>query len=179
MSEYVSAVEAARLSGLSERTIRRWVKRGKLRAVRDGHAVRVPLSEVMDLCGRRSCQPADSGQVGHVDSGHSGASHDGGQATSHDNGQDSLLTLVRELKTELVQTAAAAAMWQARAEMLGHRLRALEAPREAPVGGPQSRQDARETASASGVASGTTPTPVPAGSWRGRWRQWWAGVAGT
>ena len=179
MTDYVSAVEAARLSGLSERTIRRWVKRGKLRAVRDGHAVRVPLSEVMNLCGQGSCHPADSGQVGHVDSGHSGPSHDGEQATGHDNSQDSLLTLVRELKTELVQTAAAASMWQARAEMLGHRLRALEAPQETPTDGPQSRQDAREMAPSSGVASSTAPAPSRAGSWWERWRRWWAALART
>lgn len=169
MSEYVSAVEAARVSGLSERTVRRWVKRGKLRAVRDGHAVRVPLSEVLALCSRPSCRPADTGQVGHVDNGQARLRHDGEQATSQDNSQDSLLALVRDLQAELLRRSEAAAMWQARAEMLGHQLRALEAPRPH-----QTATDARETAEAPDPPS--EPSEPPSALW---WRRWWAAVAGT
>jgi len=184
MSEYVSAVEAARVSGLSERTVRRWVKRGKLRAVRDGHAVRVPLSEVLALCSRPSCRPADTGQVGHVDNGQARLRHDGEQATSQDNSQDSLLALVRDLQAELLRRSEAAAMWQARAEMLGHQLRALEAPtarHQTPTASILTAEGSDPPLEPSEPPSVLSPVPQPippepnGGSpW---WRRWWAALS--
>jgi outer membrane biosynthesis protein TonB len=64
----------------------------------------------------------------------------------------------RELQDKLVQQAATTAMWQARAEMLGHRLRALEAPREAPANAPESHEDANLTAQ---VPEPTREPPEP------------------
>jgi excisionase family DNA binding protein len=49
MSDVVSANEAAHRFGLSEKTVRRWIKSGRLKADKSGRAYRVMLSEVAGL----------------------------------------------------------------------------------------------------------------------------------
>jgi hypothetical protein len=73
-----------------------------------------------------------------------------------------LVSLVRDTQAELVRTAAAAAMWQARAEHLGAQVeqlqRALPAPTltEEPLGGPS-------------ATSVSEPTREPSKNGLGRW----------
>jgi len=52
MSATVSANEAAQRFGLSEKTVRRWIAAGKLKADKGGRAYRVSLSEVAALIGQ-------------------------------------------------------------------------------------------------------------------------------
>ena len=47
----MSANEAAHHFGLSEKTVRRWIKSGRLKADKSGRAYRVTLSEVAALIG--------------------------------------------------------------------------------------------------------------------------------
>ena len=49
---YVSAAEAARLTGVSERTVRRWAASGQVRSVKRGHGYRVALPEVAAMVGQ-------------------------------------------------------------------------------------------------------------------------------
>jgi excisionase family DNA binding protein len=61
MSAIVSANEAARHFGLSDKTVRRWITSGKLKADKRGRAFRVVLAEVGALVGH---DPAhDGGQT--------------------------------------------------------------------------------------------------------------------
>ena len=61
MSAQVSAAEAARVCGLSEKTVRRWIKAGKLRADRQAGTYSVDLDEVSALAGRVPAHSADRG----------------------------------------------------------------------------------------------------------------------
>src|SRR5215207_8845737 len=74
MSAIVSANEAAHHFGLSEKTVRRWIKAARLKADKSGRAYRVALSEVGALIG-----PDTAHDSGHrTDSGHRfGPSHNG------------------------------------------------------------------------------------------------------
>src|SRR5215212_6936280 len=59
MSTHVSAAEAARMYRLSDKTVRRWIKAGKLRAdIRDG-AYLVAPDDVSALVGRGSARTLD------------------------------------------------------------------------------------------------------------------------
>jgi excisionase family DNA binding protein len=132
MSDLLSAHAAAARRGVSERTVRRWIKAGRLAADRSGGAYRVSLEAVAALAGQRPGQC--DGQV--ADDGRPADSAAAASATTLE-----LVRLVDRLQAELVATTAAAAMWQTRAEVLGQRLLALEAPRETvPVPG-QSEPD--------------------------------------
>ena len=120
MSDWVSVTEAAVMAGVSERTVRRWIKRGRLTSARRGQALLVPVDSVAALGGRSDGPVAD-------------------MADRSDNGSVTeaaeLAALVRELKAVLTQTTAVAAMWQERAltlfMQLEHAQRALQAPQNA------------------------------------------------
>ena len=55
-SAHVSAAEAARLYGLSEKTVRRWIRAGRLRADKRDGTYSVALDDVSALAGRVSAQ---------------------------------------------------------------------------------------------------------------------------
>jgi excisionase family DNA binding protein len=57
----VDVREAARLISLSRFTVRRYIKRGLLRAVRVGRRVLVPIGELERLVGSSGQQPRVSG----------------------------------------------------------------------------------------------------------------------
>jgi hypothetical protein len=61
MPTHVSAAEAARMYGLSEKTVRRWIKSGQLRADKSAGAYSVALEDVSAMAGRRSASGTDSG----------------------------------------------------------------------------------------------------------------------
>jgi hypothetical protein len=56
---YVSAAEAARQAGVSERTVRCWATSGRVRSIKRGHGYRAARAVVAPLAGRLG------GRVGH------------------------------------------------------------------------------------------------------------------
>jgi len=142
MSGVVSANEAARRFGLSEKTVRRWIAAGKLTADKRGRAYRVSLSEVAALNGQPKADnpgpSANGGQTADIRSAPPTA-----DSTSAMSGIPELVQLVARLhdevsrsKSEVAEYAATAAMWQARARMLEERVLALEAPKPDPEPAP-------------------------------------------
>ena len=184
MSAPVSAHQAAARFGVNEKTVRRWIAAGKLRADKRDGVYQVSLEEVAALCGQRrgvgGPEAAVGGQAAAPDTGPSGSCPDPVADTPRpDAAAAHLADLVRELNAELVRKAEAAAMWQARADVLGSQvgylqtqleqaraeLRALQAPQDAP----ETHTDARQPAQAPGPTRGAS---VP---W---WRRWLATLAG-
>ena len=55
--EYVSAVQAATLTGLSEKTIRRKIKRGELKATKQGTSYQIRVKDLDKLTGQRPPTP--------------------------------------------------------------------------------------------------------------------------
>lgn len=51
--QYISAIEAAMLTGQSERTIRRWIERGKLNAKKYGTSYAIDVEELEQLTEKR------------------------------------------------------------------------------------------------------------------------------
>ncbi|MDP8944177.1 MAG: helix-turn-helix domain-containing protein [Actinomycetota bacterium] len=156
MSDVVSANEAAQRFGLSEKTVRRWIAAGKLKADKSGRAYRVSLSEVAAINGHQNTDNGgpspDSGQTADTRSAPATA-----DSTSAMSGIAELVALIERLHGEVRQYAETAATWQTRAELLAHQLAAaedrikmLEAPKPEPVPEP------------------IPPTPSAAPWWR-RW----------
>ena len=179
MGAYLSAREAADYCGVSEKTIRNWLQLGRLSADKSARAFRIPQAQLDALRqdGPRSPRGADRQPAGSAEDVRAEGPH---VLTTAE-----VLALVREAQAETIAKAEAAAMWQARAEMLGHQLRALETPRPH-----QTATDARETAEgpdSPSEPSEPTPAPSPApmpilpqpngGSpW---WRRAWTALVGT
>lgn len=145
MAAHLSARAAAARCGVSERTLRRWIADGRLPAAKVDGAFRIAAAD-LEMRDGQAPQHAAANAEG-------GAPH---AATPQQEAQH-LADLVRELQRELVQTTAAAAMWQERARGLEQQL-ALPAP-AAPNGAesPQGPPAPAET---------TTASPRP---W---WRFW-------
>jgi excisionase family DNA binding protein len=177
MSDVVSANEAARRFGLSEKTVRRWIAAGKLEADKRGRAYRVSLSEVAALNGQpgaHNCGPsADSGQTADNHSAPPTA-----DSLSAMSGGAELVALVARLHDEVKHYAEAATLWQARAHMLEDRIRALEAPRTHTAGqqAAQTPEPDPEPPEPPRRPEPSTPAPIPPDE-DGRqpwWRRWWA-----
>jgi excisionase family DNA binding protein len=176
MSEVVSANEAARRFGLSEKTVRRWIASGKLKADKRGRAYRVALSEVAALSGHDTAhdrgQTPDSGQTVDNDSAPPTA-----DSTSAMSAIPELVALVARLHDEVRRYAEAAAVWQARALFLEDRVKALQAPQSH-----QTHEDAIPAAQRPdpprGPSEPASPAPIeptPNGSGRAPWwRRWTA-----
>ncbi len=58
MSAHVSAAEAARMYGLSDKTVRRWIRSGRLRADKRDGAYSVALADVSALAAGMSAHPS-------------------------------------------------------------------------------------------------------------------------
>src|SRR4051794_14823006 len=119
----MSAAEAARACGMSERTIRRWVAAGRLTADESGPTMRVAARDLQPWLDGLSGQ-APTGQAGPdvrqaVGNGHSTLGPDTDTARPD---LTVLVTLVANLQHELVAKAEAAAMWQERARVLQEQL---------------------------------------------------------
>jgi excisionase family DNA binding protein len=148
---YLSARQAAEYCGVSEKTIRNWLAAGRLSAEKSADGFRITA---VDLAPFRRGSP----QAPH----HAEPSAEEVRAESR--GADAAtvnllpaladaLQLVRELQTDLVAKAEAAAMWQARADMLAAQLAALQQP----------------ALEAGTVTQSEAASPPP---WWRRWR-WW------
>jgi hypothetical protein len=151
----VSVREAAERPHTSDRNARRWIAEGKLTATRavDGWVI-----AESDLDDRLTDRPSP-------DNGHSESVRPG---VDHWAVRPSEARLLASIRAELVRTAAAAVMWQARAEHLQDQLeRALPMPSESHQEAPTANGTVQVTTeSQNGVDSG-----VPA---RACWRFWGA-----
>ena len=176
---YLSAATAARLTGVSERTVRRWAAAGRVRSIRRGHGYLVWFPEVAAIAGHAdpAVQAPDAAMSDRPATAELSAS------AAIEAGH--LAALVRDLQAELLRRSEAAAMWQARAEMLGHQLRALEAPtarHQTPTASILTAEGSDPPLEPSEPPSVLSPVPQPippepnGGSpW---WRRWWAALAG-
>lgn len=183
----LSLREAADFAGVNERTLRRWITRGRLHAVKLGGQYRITAAELTqavnasDEAARTpdTATPADrpdSGQpADRVDMpGRPGT----GQPTA-DIGQGPdidlapLAELVREQTRQIAELSAAAAMWQTRALHLEEQLKQLTATTgtadEAPAGPERAEPADQDT-------EDQAPAPTPeTGIW-GRLRRWFTGT---
>ena len=160
---FLSAAEAARACGVAEHTIRRWVTAGYLAADTSGPILRVRSAAL------RPWLASTGGMDGQARLGPAGPSlGQGGRNRPSTTATDTetvrpdmtaLVDLVRELKADVIAKAEAAAMWQARADMLEAELARL---RDTPALGPGQAGGGAEDASAPGA-----PRP-----WWRRWC-WW------
>jgi excisionase family DNA binding protein len=150
-SAYLSARDAAARCGVSERTVRRWIVKGRLPADRDGREFRITPEALAPFIGHA----ADNGQGAAAESDMAAAPQQQGAALSADVAAG-LLHLVDRLQRENLELAGRVGYYQAETEQLRTRLAALEAPR-----GEQETDD-----SVSGVSAPAPPQdPAP--------RRWW------
>jgi excisionase family DNA binding protein len=144
MSAIVSANEAAHHFGLSEKTVRRWIKSCRLKADKSGRAYRVTLSEVAALIGPNTAHDggpsADTVQTADTTSAPSTTN-----SRSAMFGIPELVALVDRLQVENLQLAEASAVWQEWARVLEEWL-ALAAPAESPVAAQEPPQPVEPTA---------------------------------
>ena len=166
----LSIREAATRADVTEKTVRRWIKGGRLHALKLGGQYRITLADLD--------RARDTPSEGHV---HPAGTHDGdsghtsprvdmseGLDTGQGEGRHAsdpvdlapLTTLIDDLTRRNADLSAAAAFWQVRAAHLEQRLLAIEA-------GTPSPETASETAE-SPERDGSTPTGIQA--W---WRRLW------
>jgi excisionase family DNA binding protein len=120
MESHLSAREAAEFCGVSEKTIRNWIVAGRLSAEKVNGTFQIAREQLEPLR-RPSAQSARTthnaewaAEVVHQDDCGEAATR--GAAPSVPASE--LMTLLREAQAEAITKAEAAAMWQARAEML-------------------------------------------------------------
>ena len=132
MSTRLSAHAAAARLGVSDRTVRRWIASGRLRADKAAGEFQIPLEELDSLTGQDAAAAAAPGR--EQDNAAAPATEDSrlGAAPAAAPAVDlsGLIALIERQQTQLLERTEAAAMWQARAQILDERVRALEAPRE-------------------------------------------------
>jgi len=126
LSDVLTVPDAAKVAGVSERTMRRWATNGQVRTVGRGHRRRVVADSLSE-------PPATNGRRGHE--GRSpdvtvSATTATGTVMAAEAGH--LADLVRELTARVSDLSATAGMWQARARVLEERVLALEAPKTEP-----------------------------------------------
>jgi excisionase family DNA binding protein len=164
MGEHISAVEASRRTGISEKTIRRLVQSGKLKADKRGRAFRIPVSELVAVIGRPVApipeRTADTGLF-------PASGRDTGQAipvsAERDTGMGGLAELARlvgRLQEENRNLAGQLGYYQAKLQQAEETIRALEAPREAPTVAPESHTASNLTAPPRS-RPGSHPSPTP------------------
>ena len=135
---FVSAREAAELTGVSAKTVRRWIAANRLRAVKNGRSFRISLSELEDVYGRpivaqtapqlaEEALPPTS-MVSRFATGAPESVPPASQPTEANH----LARLVRDLITELVEASARTAALRQQCETLTAQLEeAQEAARDA------------------------------------------------
>jgi excisionase family DNA binding protein len=135
---FVSAREAADLTVVSAKTVRRWIAANRLHAVKNGRSFRISVSELEDVYGRPIVD-MDVPMVGEsvvtpspptsrlaADAQHGGTSAVEAAEANH------LARLVRDLIAELVEASARTAALRQQCETLTAQLeRAQEATRNA------------------------------------------------
>jgi excisionase family DNA binding protein len=123
---YLSAEEAAAYCRVSTKTVQRWLAAGTLKADKSGRAYRIAEHDLEPFRRHATADTPDTRQQRTSSTGDA-------TPTIADTEAPYLAALVRELQAQLVQTAAAAAMWQERCTVLQAQLErpALPAPTSA------------------------------------------------
>jgi excisionase family DNA binding protein len=127
MSAFVSARQAAELCGVSEKTVRRWIAAGRLKADKHGREFQISLADLAPF-GASTARPADP-----PDEPDDLASQPAIEVTVIPPSQSPraepavsyLADIVRDLQADLTEKAEAAATWQSRAELLARELEEL------------------------------------------------------
>jgi excisionase family DNA binding protein len=132
---FVSAREAAEWCGVSEKTVRRWIAAGRLKADKSGREFRIPRGDLDPFC--RQPRPPDTGAAEPPASAvtdrsapeSTGPGRPGAAGHPPETPTTYLAEFVAqlrreiaELRAEVVLKAETAAMWQARAELLAAEL---------------------------------------------------------
>jgi excisionase family DNA binding protein len=161
MDNAVSIRDAAAIAGVTEKTIRRWIKSGRLPAMKLGGQYRITIAaletastatiegnvqDIREVSTQQTAPGHDSPRVdmsegldtGHDESGHATESVDLAPLTA----------LIDDLTRRNADLAAAAAMWQTRAAHLENEIKQLQAgtpeatekPTETPTIAPESPQ---------------------------------------
>lgn len=156
MTGMLSARQAATICHVSERTIRNWISAGKLPAERTPEGFRVREE---DLAGKLPT---------HAEA-RSESSGSGGTGSAVSVDLSELVHLVAKLQADVVSKAEAAAMWQARAEMLAAQLE--QAQRALPA--PQPPQPAQDAPRGDSVAPRYPEASVSATALRRPWWMFW------
>jgi len=172
----MSIREAAARADVTEKTVRRWIKSGRLHALKLGGQYRITVADLeraMDMPDVSSIRPAPTHQP---DSGHDSPRVDMSEGLDTGQGEGRhaaetidlapLTTLIDDLTRRNADLSAAAAMWQTRAAHLEQRLLAIEAS-AVPVD-----RDREETAPEA-VGSPQASDPAPTGL-----RAWWRRLLG-
>src|SRR5215210_4822059 len=136
MSPVLSARAAAARRGVSDRTIRRWIASGRLKADKVAGEFLIDLEELDALTGHAAAAAAaprrgpDSTAASDTGGSRLGAA----PAAAPSVDVSGLIAVIERQQAQLLERTEAAAMWQTRALMLEERL-ALTAP-QAPVDAP-------------------------------------------
>src|SRR5215212_3986714 len=129
MSPVLSARAAAARRGVSDRTIRRWIASGRLKAEKAAGEFLIDLEELDSLTGHEGAAAAaprrEPDSTATPDTGGSRLGAAPAAALSTDLSE--LIALIERQQVQLLERTEAAAMWQTRALMLEERL-ALTAP---------------------------------------------------
>jgi excisionase family DNA binding protein len=135
MSDVLSAHAAAARLGVSDRTVRRWIASGRLKADKAAGEFQIALEDLDTLTGHGAAAAAASGQDpdNAAASDTEGSRLDAAPAAALSAELVALVALIERQQAQLLERTEAAAMWQARAQVLDERVRALEAPKEQPV----------------------------------------------
>jgi len=164
MSGVLSAHAAAARLGVSDRTVRRWIAAGRLRADKAAGEFQIALEDLATLTGHGAAAAA---AAEHTQDTAAASAAEGSRLNAAPAAATSdlsaLVALIERQQAQLLERTEAAAMWQARARMLEERVLALEAPRPEPEPAPD-----------------PFPAPIPstpnAAPWWRRWVPWLAGA---
>ena len=170
MSDVLSAHAAAARRGVSDRTIRRWIASGRLKADKAAGEFRIALEDLDALTGHGA---AAAEAPGHRQDSAAAPATEGSRLGAAPAAASSaelvaLVALIERQQAQLLERTEAAAMWQARAQVLDARVRMLEAPAPAPAPAPVPAEPTRRwidrrlaiilaVAGALAVAAGTAP----------------------
>jgi excisionase family DNA binding protein len=123
MSTFLSVREAAVMAGVSERTIRRWLRSGQVRAVKRGGSYRIRPNALTVMVGQDGTEPTDTGS----DTSASNGLDTSDTADMASSGVAELTRLVREQQATIMELAGRVGYFQAENAQLRERL-ALMAP---------------------------------------------------
>jgi excisionase family DNA binding protein len=167
----MSIREAATAADVTEKTIRRWIKSGRLHAVKLGGQYRITVAD-LDHAKEGNVQASDTGSPtsGHdspridmsegPDGGHG---HVQGEQRVQEVDLTPLVNHIAVLEQRIGQLTEASTIWQVRALQAEEQLKQLTAGRDAVANAPGSPESATDDAHESTDESGTE-TP-PQGLW--------------
>ncbi len=118
MSALLTAKQAAVVAGVSERTVRRWLRSGQVRAVKKAGAYRIHREALAAIVGQNGHEPADTGADTTVTAA---------AASELSAGVAELTRLVREQQATILELAGRVGYYQAENAQFRERL-ALMAP---------------------------------------------------